>query len=225
MVLPADKNLIGDLLLEMALEAESCIALREHALIHGAMRLVANETALARRFVFVNVRASLDSVTLKAGLILSHERSAAGNDGVTLVRVVAIRTTHFAFEHGMMVWQVELASLVQMAVEASFRRFFRINDRGPRAAGFVVDAAWAVTGFTTHVEGVRAFRHELGVRGGWEIARDVLVALRTALRADERGAGDLGWRDDRPGEGCAGDQDDCRDDCRASDSYPARRSF
>ena len=225
MVLPADENPIVELLLEMALQAERRIALREHALIHGTMWLVTDETTFARRFVFVNVRPALDGVTLKTGLILSHERSAPGDDRVALVGIMTICAAHFAFEDGMMVGQIELAPLVQMAVEAGFRRFLRINYRGSRPPRLVMDAARAMTRFTAHVEGVGPACSEFGVRRSGEIARDILVALSAAFRADELGAGDLGWRDDRPGEGCAGDQDDCRDDCRAGDNDPARRSL
>jgi hypothetical protein len=214
-ILPADKNLSRDLLLEMAFQAEGRIALREHALIHGTMWLVTDEATFARRFVFVNVGPALDSVTLKTGLILSHERSAAGDDRVALMGIMTISAVHFAFEDGMMVRQIELAPLVQMAVEAGFRGFPRIDYRGTRSPRLVMDAARAMARFTAHVEGVGAGRSEFGVRRSGEVTRNILVALSAALRADELGAWDCGRRDDGAGNGRAGDKnysDEERDD-------------
>jgi hypothetical protein len=78
-----------------------------------------------------------------------------------------------------------------------------------------MDAARAMTRFTAHVEGVGAACSEFGVRRSGEIARDILVALSAAFRADELGARDCGRRDDGTGNGRAGDKnysDEERDD-------------
>jgi len=67
-----DKNsAIHLLLLEMALKAKRRVPGDEHALIDGSVRRMAGNATLADGFMFKNKRASLRSVTLKTGFILS----------------------------------------------------------------------------------------------------------------------------------------------------------
>ena len=76
-----------------------------------------------------------------------------------------------------------------------------------------MNAAGTVTRFTTHLGRVRAGRPQARVRGGFEIASDILVALRAILRPDERGAGNLRRHHDRPFDRGA------RDDSRCEQQY------
>jgi hypothetical protein len=210
----ADEDLAwGRLVLEVALEAEGGVAFSEKLFVHGTMGLVTNEAAFAGGFVFVDERAALDGVTLEAGFIFTHERSSSGDNGVALVRIVAITAGHFAVEHRMSMGEVELAAFIQVAIETDFGGFVRVNDRVTSAAGLVVEAGGPVAGFTTHVDRVWATDLQFGVRGGGKIAGDVLVALRTRVGADEFRAWNFRWRNHRARDRRAGKQSDGRYRC------------
>lgn len=109
----SDKDSSGNaLLLEMALQAERVVALVQHSLIDGAVRRVADDATLANCFVLENKWTALRRMTLETRVISIHEgdpsaldrlvhaRSAA-LDRVSFVRVVAIGTAHFPFQHRM----------------------------------------------------------------------------------------------------------------------------
>ena len=182
MIAAADENLAdGRLVLKVALEAKSGITLGEEFFVHGAVRLVADEAAFARGFVLVNERPALLRVATVAGLVVAHERRAACDDRVALVRVVAITAGHLVVQHGMRVRQVELTSFVEMAIEADLGRPVWIDDGVASAAGLVVDAARAMTGFAAHVHGVWTAHFEFGVSCRRKIARDVFVAFGAGL--------------------------------------------
>ena len=207
MIAPADENLAdGRLVLKVALEAEGGVALAEEFFVHRAVRFVADEAAFARCFVLVNERPALLRVATVTGLIVTHEGRAACDNRMALVRVMAIAAGHFVVQHGMRVGQVELASLVEVAIEADFGGTIRIDDGMARAAGLVVDAAGAVTGFAAHVHRVWTAHLEFGVSRSRKIARDVFVTFRARLRAYELGALNLWWRHDGAGDGRAGDE-------------------
>ena len=76
------------------------------------------------------------------------------------MRVMTIAATDFPFQHLMMIGKIELAALVEVALETGFGRFARVDDRMIGAARFIVPTARAVTGFTTHVDCVVAFGHQ-----------------------------------------------------------------
>jgi hypothetical protein len=125
---------------------------------------MADHTALAQSLVFVNERAALLSVALKAGFISAHESEATGFevllnvcrcafDGDSLVRVVAISTTHFAFEHRVMMRQLERRTHFQVTLKTGFRRLTRIYDRVRPAASFDMQTPRPVARFAAHVYG------------------------------------------------------------------------
>ena len=182
MIAPADENLTdGRLVLKVALQAESCIALSKEFLVHRAVGLVADEAAFARCFVLVNERPTLLRVATVTGLVVAHERSAASDNCVALVRVVAITAGHLVVQHRMRMGQVELASFVEMAIEADLGRPVRVDDRVARATRLIVNAAGTMTGFTTHVRRVWTAHLEFGVSRRRKIARDVFVAFGAGL--------------------------------------------
>ena len=167
------------------------------------MRFVADQASFTRGFVFINKRAALQSVALVARFVVSHQRSAPSDNGVTLVRFVTVGATHFAFNDGMSVRQVEFAPLVQVTGKADLRRFAGVDDGVPRAAALIMNAARAVAGFAAHVEGVCAFGHQLGMRGSWEVAIDVFVTLGARMRPDKLSAGNFRWCYHRARHRCA----------------------
>ena len=105
----SNKDPAGDLLfLEMTLQTEGVVSLVQHALIDRAMGRVADETTFAHRLVFENERTTLRGVTLHTGVIRAQKCDSAADKGLlqtgtatfdcfALVRVVAVRATHFAF--------------------------------------------------------------------------------------------------------------------------------
>lgn len=207
MITSADQDLAdGCLVLEVAFEAESGIALGEELFVHGTVRLVADEAAFARGFVLVNERPPLLRVAAVTGFVVAHERSAAGDDRMALVRVMAIAAGHFAFDDGVGVRQIELAALVEVAVETGLGRFVRIDDGIACAAGLVVDTAGAMTGFTPHVHGVPARDLQFRVSRRRKIAADVFVAFGAALRPDKFRARNVRGCDDSAGNRRAGNE-------------------
>ena len=209
-VATADQDLTGDgLLLEMALETERGIALGEHLLIDGAVRLVAGQTPFPRGLVFIDKRAALDRMTFEAGFILRHRRCPSGYDGRALVRIMAVIAAHFPFRHRMMVRQTEAGLHFQVALETGLGRFAGIDNRVARAARFIVDAARPVARLAPDIRGIGSRGPQPGVDCGGEIPRDVLVALGAAFRTHKCGAGNLRWNDDRSvGRRGAGNRDD-----------------
>jgi hypothetical protein len=111
----SDENVPGYfLLLEMAFQAERSVALIQQALVNRAVRRVANSTSLANCFMFIDERAALLCVTLKASFVSAQESEAAAFECLLNVRrrtfkcdplvwVVTVAATHFPFRYRMMV--------------------------------------------------------------------------------------------------------------------------
>lgn len=137
--------------------------------------------------MLVNKRAALGGMALEASFVSAQESKAAAferllNIGATaldrdsLVWVVTIGATHFAFQHRMMVRQLELGPHFQVTLKARFRRLPRIDDRTGAAAGFNVQTPRAVARLAAHVLCVLAFRLQSRVRRCLEITCDLFVA-------------------------------------------------
>ena len=162
----SDENMSGHfLLLEMTFQAKRCVAFVEQSLVHGAVRRMADHTTLPQCLVLVNPGAALLGVALEASFISAQESKAAAFehllnigsatfDGDSLVRVVTIGATHFAFRHRMMVRQLELRAHFEVTLETSFRRLPRIDDRTGAAAGFHMQTPGTVARFAAHVRGL-----------------------------------------------------------------------
>jgi hypothetical protein len=76
--------------------------------------------------------------------------SIAAFDRTTLVRIVAIDTAHLAFQHRVMMRQLELGPDFEMTLETGVRRLEWVNDISSAAAGFHVFAARSMTRFASH---------------------------------------------------------------------------
>src|SRR5213075_2309991 len=73
-----DENLaVAGLLLEMAFQTQVRAALREHFLIHRAVRRMAGDATFAHRFMLKNKRPALRGVTLQTGSVRAQHRDAA----------------------------------------------------------------------------------------------------------------------------------------------------
>jgi hypothetical protein len=131
---------------------------------------MAGGATLTHCLVLVHKRAALRSVALKASLVLTEESQAATREHLLNicwrafdrdpdVRVVTIRAADFAFEHRMVMWQLELCAHFQVTLEASFRRLTRVDDRMRRAATLHMQTAGAMTRFAADVLRILSFRH------------------------------------------------------------------
>lgn len=109
----------------------------------------------------------------------------------------------------MGVGQAELGLLVQMALEAGFRRFAGIDDEAFATTGFHVLAAGTVAAFATHIHGVLALGLELGVICGAEVANKFFMAGGAFLGAHEGGTGDA-WRGQHRAVGGARNKHNCK---------------
>jgi hypothetical protein len=93
---------------------------------------MADDATLAHRFMLINPWAALGAVTLKAGVVLAEKLHAtaadrlrkvcpAAFDCISLVRVMTVGATDSAFQHGMMVRQLELRSHFHVTLETGLR--------------------------------------------------------------------------------------------------------
>jgi hypothetical protein len=110
---------------------------------------MANDASLAHRLVFIDKRPALLRVTFEAGFVSAQKSKATGSelllnvcrgtlDRDPFVRFMAITAAHLAFQHRMMMRQLERCANVQVTLETSVRRLSRINDRARTAASFDV---------------------------------------------------------------------------------------
>jgi hypothetical protein len=157
---------------------------------------MADDASFAQCFVFIDKRAALCGMTLEAGVVSAEKCDPASVHRLRHVRrvsfyrgpdmwIMAIGTSDFAFEDGMMMRQLELRPDLEVTLKASLWIFVRINDRACAAAGGNVFTTRAVTGFASRVLGVIARRLQSGVRGSAEIAGDIFVAGLARFRPDE----------------------------------------
>jgi hypothetical protein len=130
---------------------------------------MAAHATFAQRFVLKHKWAALRGVTLETGFVLAQQAHAASLerlwkirsapfDRVSLVRVVAIGTTHFPLEHRMVMRQFEFRPHLHMALETSLRRLARVDDCVRRAAALDVKTSRSMTRFAANVLGVVARR-------------------------------------------------------------------
>ena len=137
----------------MAFQAEIVVALGEQSAIHRSMRLMADGAAFAQSFVFPDKRAGLFAVTIRAGFVLTGHRQVCAPRGlhdVHPVRIVAVHAIHAVFNDRMMLREIELGVLLQMAIKTGRCVFAGIDDELAAApAGGDVFAAGAMAAFAT----------------------------------------------------------------------------
>jgi len=180
------------------------------AFLHGAM--LEDERTLLRRMA---PGASFD---------LGFQIGARTLDRITLVRVVTVAATDLAGQHRMAVRQAELTALVEVALEAGFRRFLRIDDRAGAAAGLYMQAAGALTVLAAGVQGACAVcdQARMGRRG--KVVDDVGMALGAFLGPDVFGARNLRRSDDAAVSGDAGNYQESPDR-KACEQEPVSNGF
>jgi len=146
--------------------------------------------------------------------VLSFTRGAAFHRAA-LVWFVTIDAAHVPLHHRMMMRQLKLRAHIQVTCEAGLRRFPWIDDQVRRAAALRMKTSGTVTGLTADVRRVGTGRLQPRMRGGDEVAHDLLVAMRAFLGADKFRARNTGRRHYRAIaiECAAGKQSDCDKAC------------
>jgi hypothetical protein len=119
------------LLLEMALQAERLVSFVQQPLVHRAVWRMARKATLTHGLMLKNKWAALRGVALEASLVLAQESKAtaferllnigpATLDCDTDVWIMAISAAHFAFQHRMMMRQLEACPHVKVTLETRF---------------------------------------------------------------------------------------------------------
>jgi hypothetical protein len=125
----SDENMPGlFLFLEMAFQAKSLVSFVQHPLVDGAVRRMAHHTALTHRLVLVNKGAALRCVALEASFVSAQESKTAAFERLLHigpaafdrhpdVRIMTIRTTHFAFQDRMTMGQLETCPNLEVTLK------------------------------------------------------------------------------------------------------------
>jgi hypothetical protein len=200
--------------LRMAFEAEIVVALDEHLVSDGAVRVMTDGAPFAQRFMVEDPRARLLTVTFRAAFVQARHAGRWPNTKggamrslhhVRAVRIVALDTIHATFQDGMMLGKLELRVNVKMTCEARLRVAAGIDDQLSAASGLDVQTSRPVTGFTAgRVVVGSPIDVQTGVRAGREGARVIGMAFDTGFVPDERCAFNLWGNHDTAGHGGAG---------------------
>jgi len=139
----------------------------------------------------------LRGVALSTGLMFGQQSCAASLYRWSLVWIMTIPAAYLSLNDWVMIREVELAALVQVALEADFRGFSRINDRMGSATTLIVQATRAMAGFAADFRRVFPRSFQPCVRCGNEIMRYRAMTFFTTFRSGELGALNIGWSHDR----------------------------
>ena len=153
---------------------------------------MASGATLTHCLVLIDKWPALLRVTLEAGFVSAQESKAAASelllnicrgalDCDPFVGFVAITAAHLAFQHRMMMRQLERRANFQVTLETSVRRLSRIDDRARSPASFDVQTPGPVAGLTAHVLCIFPFRLQSRVSGCPEVAHDLFVTGRAFL--------------------------------------------
>ena len=192
----ADGNAAGcarSLHLGMATEAEIRIPDGEHLGIDRAVRIVASRAAFAHRRVLKNHRLGLFPMALGAVFIQTrHRQSARRLHDVHAVRIVTLNAVHFAFDHGMMLRQVEFSLRLHMTSETRGRILAGVDYKSIQSGGAGhrdMFAGGTVTGLATVLAGhLAVFQVQSLVRAGGKRPSDIRVTIEARLVPDKCGA-------------------------------------
>ncbi len=210
--------------LSVAFQAKVRIAFDQHLPIDGAVRVVANGAAFPQRFVLEDKGAGLLAVALGATFVEARHRQPLGSlEDVRSVRIVALDTVHSAFQHRMMLGQIELTMRLEVTAQARGGVLAGVDDelRTP-AGGFDVLAAWPVTRFASRLPGhFCILQVNARVSAGGENARNIGVAICAGFIADVVRARNFRGRQDRARSNGAGiEQKQQKEVCRELGAEP-----
>jgi len=159
------------------------------------MDIVTVNATFAHGLMVEYMRPRLLTMTLRANIIHPSHAHALWFVNVLTVRVVTTDTAHATFFQRMMIGQIELCFLINMALEAGFRIFTWIDDKLALAtAGIDVETTGAVTAFAALARNTFLIAGELDPRvlGKLKIIDLLFVTSSTNIHADIRRAGNKG---------------------------------
>lgn len=189
----ANKNISAHRVhLRVTFETKIIVALDEHFVRDGPVRLMTNSAAFTQRFVFVDDQARLFAMALCARFIQAREPGCSPSlksgamrclENVCSVRIVALDAIHSIFQHRMMVRQSELGVHMDMTSETGLRFPAGIDNKfAAPAPGLHVQAAWSVARFATgRLASRRTFEMQARMRARWKDASDVRMAIDAGL--------------------------------------------
>jgi hypothetical protein len=176
------------------------------------MGVMANGAALAHGFVLEHKGTGLFAMTLGAGFVEPcHGEATLWFENFHAVRVVALHASQVAFNHLMMLREVEFALHVEVTLKTCAGSFSGVDDElAVATAGGDVFAAGSVAGFAAGVARAAQTFHGSGVEvdaGVWAGGEDpgvITVAFGAGFVANVGCAGDIGRSHNGSIEGGAG---------------------
>ena len=171
------------------------------------MDTVTTDATFAHSLVIKHVRPGLFAMALRTNIVHACDTHALRIVDVLTVGVVAANTGHPAFFERMMIRQIELGFLVDMALETGFRVFAWIdNELAFAATGIDVETAGTVAAFAALARNAFFLTGDLDPRvlGKFKISNLFFVTGRTSVHADVLRAGDQRWGNEDPVNRCAG---------------------
>ena len=148
----ADENFTaGGVHLGVTFETQIDVALNQHFVGDRTMRVMANDAAFPKCFMFENKRSGLLAMTFGAGLIHSCETGLRANaesgamrgfEDVRAMGIMALHAIHAILQNRVAIWQLELRMNIQMAGEAGLRLASGVDDEfAATTAGVDVNTA------------------------------------------------------------------------------------
>ena len=173
----------------MTFDTQGMIPRSQHLIVDRTVNFMAGLTAFTHRQMLDHKWTALLLVALEAGFIhVGHRSSGPGSCGRT-VRIVAIGAGHMAFQHGMVMREIELGFLFHVAGETHFGVLTGIDNLNTFAtARFHVKARGPVTHFAAFDLDAFHRNGDLLVGGELEILDLFGVTHRASFRADILGA-------------------------------------
>ena len=171
------------------------------------MDIVTVNATFAHGLMVEYMRPRLLTMTLRANIIHPSHAHALWFVNVLTVRVVTTDTAHATFFQRMMIGQIELCFLINMALETCFRIFTWIDDELTLAAtGIHMETAGTVATFAALAGNAFLIGGELDPRvlGELESIDLLFVTGRTSVHADVLRAGDQRRGNEDPVNRCAG---------------------
>lgn len=186
---------VGPLNLCVALQAKIGVAFGQHFCVNRSVRVMANDAALAQRFMFEDECSRLFAVAIRASFVQARHGQAAGwLKNIASVRIMALHAIHQSFEHRMSFGQLEFCVRVQVTLETGRRVAPRIqNEPAPSAPHGDMFAAGAVARFAAGRPGkFGGIEVNTRVRAAREYPRVIRMTLSADFIPDESCAIDLG---------------------------------
>ncbi|MFM1943259.1 MAG: hypothetical protein RI897_2241 [Verrucomicrobiota bacterium] len=176
---PANKHLASrTLLLEMTLQTQRRIPLRQQIRIHRTMRPMTRRAPLPHRLMLKYMRPALRRMTLQTPLVQRHQSQTPNPMRRPLVRIVAITTVQTSLTQRMMTRPHKLRARVQMTLKTQTHVILRIQNV-PRLRRIRMQTARPMTRFTTRLNRIIPQPHQPRMIRILETRHNPIMAIRT----------------------------------------------